>query len=214
MTTTRPENTRPENTTPDTVPISTRTASLTAGIGLAVMTVLAPLGLMIALPAGLTGVAALTVLAVAGLDVVVGISLRPVLAHAGELLARTASTLRIVYAAVFATAAGSLVGPSPEAAQFQAIWDMGLVIFAAHLVLVGVALVRGRGLPSWLGVLVLVAGLGYLADGITVALLATAGMVGQFTFVGEIALCIWLLGWSGRQASVQPPLQSGSRLRP
>src|SRR5690606_37364394 len=88
------------------------------------MAVLAPLGVMVALPAGATGVAALLVLAVAMLDVVAVVALLPLLRTAGALLAQIVVALRLVYAAVFATAAGQLLGDA-DLARFQAIWDAG-----------------------------------------------------------------------------------------
>ncbi|BAK36842.1 hypothetical protein MLP_38280 [Microlunatus phosphovorus NM-1] len=181
--------------------VSIRTASLLAGVSLALMAVLAPLGLMIALPAGAVGVAATVVLLIAVLDVFVAVGLYPVLLPAGALLAACASGLRLAYAAVFATAAGSLAGPS-DVERFEAVWEMGLFVFAGHLLLVGIAGVRADGIPRWVGVLVLAAGLGYLADSVSIAIApATPLAIGEFAFVGEVVLLVWLLGWSGRATS-------------
>ena len=80
------------------MPTSLRTSSLVAGLSLALMALLAPAGLLIALPAGATGVAALVVLVIATLDVIVGIALYPLLASGGQLLARTATAMRVAYA--------------------------------------------------------------------------------------------------------------------
>ena len=177
---------------------SLRTSSLVAGLSLALMTVLAPLGLLIALPAGSTGVAAVVVLVIAALDIVVAIALFPLLVPGGRLLAQISTGLRIAYAAVFATAAGSLLAPV-DVAQFQAIWDAGLVLFGAHLIAVGVAIMRSRSIPLWMGVLVVVSGLGYIADTALLAFnTATTFSLAAFTFVGELVLMVWLLGWGGR----------------
>jgi len=177
---------------------SLRTSSLVAGASLALMAVLAPLGLLIGLPAGTTGLAALVVLIIAALDVVVGIALYPLLAPGGQLLAQISVGLRVAYAAVFATAAGSLLAPA-DVAQFQAIWDAGLLLFGAHLLTAGAAIMRTRSIPIWIGALVLVSGLGYTADTALLAFLAGyAPVVATFTFLGEIVLLVWLLGWGGR----------------
>lgn len=142
--------------------------------------------------------AALAVLLVAALDIVVGVALFPVLAPGGPLLAGCAVAMRIAYGAVFVTAAGSLVG-QPEVARFQAIWDAGLLLFGIHLALVGLAMARGRGMPTWIGVLVAITGLGYAADSVS-AIVSPAGplAIGEITFVGELVLMVWLIGWSGR----------------
>lgn len=178
--------------------VSIRAASLLAGVSLALMAVLAPLGLMIALPAGAVGVTATVVLLIAVLDVFVAVGLYPVLRPAGVLLAASASGLRLAYAAVFAAAAGSLAG-QPDIERFEAVWEMGLFVFAWHLLLVGIAGVRADAVPSWVGALVLIAGLGYLIDSVSMAIAPAAPLaIGEFAFIGEVVLLVWLLGWSGR----------------
>lgn len=67
-----------------------------------------------------------------------------------------------------------------------------------HLLLVATLFLRGRALPSWVGSLVAFAGLGYLIDAVIVAGNGQAA-IGQFTFVGEVVLLVWLLGWGGRR---------------
>ena len=191
---------------------SLRGSALVGGISLAVMAVLAPPGLLIASPAGQTGVAALVVLVIAALDVVVALSLYPLLAPGGALLAQTAAAMRVAYGAVFAVAAGSLLEPA-DVAPFHAIWDAGLLIFGVHLALVGLAVVRAPSIPSWIGLLVVLAGAGYLADAILVALvpgspLAFAG----FTFIGEVVLLIWLIDmWPRITATRDTPTMDVTR---
>lgn len=175
-----------------------RAASLTAGVSLAAMAVISPLVLLVALPAGDTGAAALMVLVVSTLDVVIGVALYPVLAPAGGLLAGCAAALRVAYGAVFATAAGSLVG-APDVERFHAVWDMALFLFGVHLVVVGVAMARAHGLPTWVGILTLISGLGYVVDAASAAVAPAAPLtVAQVAFVGEVVLLIWLIGWGGR----------------
>lgn len=178
-----------------------RTAALVAGISLALMAVLAPLGLMVALPAGLTGPAALTVLVIAALDVVIGVALYPILQPGGELMARIAAALRVAYGAAFAVAGAFLMGPAdPE--RFQSIWDAALLLFGLHLLAVGLAAVRAASIPTWIGVLVLIAGVGYAVDAMSVVLAPSAPLgLGQVAFVGEVVLLVWLIGWGGRRAA-------------
>lgn len=182
---------------------SLRSPALVAGISLALMVVLAPLGLLWALPAGANGAAALTVLVIAALDVLAGVALYPVLRSGGELLAVSAAAMRVAYGAVFAVAAGFLMAPAdPE--RFQAIWDAGLFVFGLHLALVGIAAVRSPFIPTWIGLLVVIAGAGYAIDSATIALLpANPTMLGQFTFIGEVVLLVWLIGWCGRARGVR-----------
>lgn len=193
----------------------TRTAALVAGTSLAAMAVLGPLLLLVALPADATGLAAVLVLATATLDVVAGIALVPVLSPGGELLAKLAAATRIAYAAAFAAAAGFLLGTA-EPERFTAAWEAALLVFGVHLVLVGVALVRSSRAPTPIGLLVVVAGAGYLIDAIGAALAAPTAVgieFAQFTFVGEVVLLVWLLGWAGRSHHDRPlPEPAGRRL--
>ena len=60
-------------------------------------------------------------------------------------------------------------------------------------------------MPSWLSVLVAIAGLGYLVDGAGTALLAGYGPgIAGFTFAGEVLLMVWLL-WQGRRMTIPQP---------
>lgn len=175
-----------------------RKTALVVGVALAMMTVLGPMAAGAALPAGALGIAALTFTVVAILDVVIALGLYPFLSGAGALLAWTAVVLRITYAAVLVAAAGILVGASDEA-LFAAIWQLGLFVFGVHLVLVGATAFVGGAIPRWIGVLVGIAGLGYVIDGTLTALAVELGLsVAMATFVGELVLMVWLLGWAGR----------------
>ena len=49
-------------------------------------------------------------------------------------------------------------------------------------------------MPKIFGILLVIAGLGYLADGFGTVLIPDYSIsIGQFTFVGEVALIFWLL---------------------
>lgn len=69
----------------------------------------------------------------------------------------------------------------------------------------GMLVIRSRFIPRLLGVLMIIAGIGYLASAFTSILLPRyAHLVGQFAFVlelGEVPIIFWLLIWGAR---VQP----------
>ncbi|MGO1198405.1 MAG: DUF4386 family protein [Dermabacteraceae bacterium] len=164
-----------------------------AGLALAAMAVLAPVGILGALSAGHTGAAAVTVLVIAALDVVAALALAPLLVTGGAMLGQIAVALRVVYAAIFAGAAGNLLGAA-DVAAFEATWDAALGLFGLHLVLAGIALFRAPHAPAWIGVLVVLAGIGYLADTVVVALGLGLGVeLSAILFVGEVALLLWLI---------------------
>jgi len=177
---------------------SARSAAIVAGSSLALMAVIAPVAVFVAIPAGLTGIAALAILAVAVLDIVVAVALLPVFAGRSQTLARMTAGLRIAYAAVFAVAGAHLLG-RPDIAAFERIWDAGLLLFAAHLIALGALIWRSRAAGRWLAVLVLLSGAGYLVDAVLAAVAPGVGVeFTPVTFVGEVALLLWLLIRGGR----------------
>jgi Domain of unknown function (DUF4386) len=77
---------------------------------------------------------------------------------------------------------------------YTVVWNAGLILFAVHLLLIGYQPYRSGFVPRFVGILLVVAGLGYLTDGFRVVLVAGYSLdIAQFTFVGEVALIISLL---------------------
>jgi hypothetical protein len=121
----------------------------------------------------------------------------------------------LAYAAVFAIAVANLLdvaqllggsqGAALAAGQLQAQvtasiasfnsgWDIGLAIFGLHLFGIGFLLWRSAHFPRFLGVLVVIAGAGYLADSFGTILVSDYSLtISVFTFVGEALLIPWLL---------------------
>lgn len=154
---------------------------------------------------------------VVGLDLLIAWALYALWRADRPVLAGLMALTQVIYAVIFAYAlthvaaawqalrtdllsTASLQRVMAELQAFQAIWDGAFVFFSAHLILLG-ALVRGPG--PWrkgLGILLIVAGLGYLAD----SLLAfgapdTAFRFAPYTFVGEMLFMLWLLFAAGRR---------------
>jgi hypothetical protein len=159
------------------------------------------------------GIASL--IGVVALDVVVAWALhrvfRPV--HPGASL--LAAAFRIVYSGVFLVAIAELLGVlrmlgsephvqalGPEVIEtqvmlridaFHDIWAAALVIFGLHLLIVGYLTYRAVVLPRFLGILVAIAGLGYMFDSLAAALRFDVPEVSTITFPGEVLLALWLL---------------------
>lgn len=207
---------------------TSRTASLIAGISLAVMAVVAGVAnfgvlgaLVVPGDASATagkiaasetlfrvGIALFVVIVV--LDVIVAAALRSVFASVNSAVSSTAAWFRVAYAAVFLVAIAQLALAltaldQPEAAlasvtAFTTIWDFALIIFGAHLLLVGYLALRSGFVPRVFGILLLIAGVGYLVDGFMSVLVAQPPFsLATFTFVGEVALIFWLLIAGGRR---------------
>lgn len=162
----------------------------------------------IAASATLFRLAVTSLLVVAALDVVVAWALFRVFEPVSRGLSALAATFRIAYAGIFVVATAQLAGVLrllPEAERlsaqvlsgiqaFEDIYRASLVLFGFHLVLLGVLVWRAAYAPTALGILLIVAGLGYLVDSFGAILVAGYSVeVAAFTFVGEVVLILWLL---------------------
>ena len=204
---------------------SVRKASITAGAGLLLMSVLSGIGYLIAVkgltvPGNATRTAEkiaahedllrfgiVSLFFVAALDVVVAWALYRVFTPVSEAISKFASGLRIAYAGIFVIAISRLVGvlgvlgtnQQPSAVlgrinSFTNIWDAGLVLFGLHLLVIAYLAYRSGFVPKVLGVLLAVAGLGYMFDSLSAALThGSSTPVSSFTFVGEFVLALWLV---------------------
>ena len=153
------------------------------------------------------GIAAMIIVAL--LDIVVAVALLVILEPVNRGLAVTAAALRAAYAGGLVVAVSQLVTVPAlldEPAQamraieaYDATWQVSLILFAVHLLVIGWLGFRSGFMPRIFGVLLVIAGLGYLADGFGAVLVPDfSPTFALFTFVGEVALIFWLL-ISGRK---------------
>jgi hypothetical protein len=153
-------------------------------------------------------------LVVTFLDILVAWALYIMLRPVNASLALIVGWLRLAAPAVFAVALANLLDVAqlmggaerstlqPELlnaqvmasiASFDSGWDMSLAIFGLHLLGLGYLLFRSADFPRFLGVLVVIAGGGYLADSFTRILAPDMTFTfSLFTFVGEALLILWL----------------------
>ncbi|MEO8527553.1 MAG: DUF4386 domain-containing protein [Pseudolysinimonas sp.] len=210
-----------------------RSASWVGGISLLLIAVLAGVGNFGALAPLITlGDATKTAAAISGsetqfrlgvlcmliaavLDVVVAAALLHILEPVSRTLALVAAWFRIAYTAVFVVAISQLaLVPSllsePELGlnaidAYYAVWRIGLILFAAHLLVVGYVCFRSGFVPRWLGILIGVAGIGYLIDGVgTILVAGYQPTVSTVTFIGEVALIGWLFWAAVRRSRALP----------
>jgi Domain of unknown function (DUF4386) len=201
---------------------SLQAASLIAGLALAFIAVLSAFGNFVALQPLVTpgdaaktaidisnseamfrwGIASLILVAV--LDIVVAAALLRLFEPVNRSLSITAAWFRVAYAAVYLVAiiqlvlALGLLGDPDRAVRaidvFGTIWLVGLILFGVHLLLIGYLAYRSGFMAKVFGILLAIAGLGYIADGFVAVLVRSPSIsIGQFTFVGEVALMFWLL---------------------
>ena len=156
------------------------------------------------------------------LDVVIAWALMRVFDPVSRSLSRLAAWFRLAYSAVFMVAISQLAGIpdllsarsssafTTEQVEVQAllkvdafndIWFAGLILFAAHLVVIGYLAYKSGYVPVLVGVLVVIAGLGYAFDSVGTLLTESPLEVSVVTFIGEFLLGVWLL-IRGRRMSV------------
>jgi Domain of unknown function (DUF4386) len=153
-------------------------------------------------------------------DIVIAWALYVLLAPANRALSLLAALFQLVYAgialvALFDLATAYRMVSTPEyhtvfgAGPFQAQIDLllhsfryhyslALVLFGIHLVLVGYLIVRSRYIPLWLGVILIVNGVGWVTNSLQPYLYPDAPLDFIFiTFFGEVIFMLWLLirGW-------------------
>lgn len=188
--------------------MSSRRWAMTGGVGLLLMAVLAGFGNFVAIEGVRTaqdlteseslfraGVASM--FGVVVLDVVVACALYRVFAEVDRTMSLLAAAFRLVYAAVFMVALGSLMAAvrlfdPVHLEAFDDLWKAGLGLFGVHLLVLGYLTFRSSHFPGWLGILLAIAGLGYFADSLG-AFFGQDLEVSVYTFLGELLLAVWLL---------------------
>jgi hypothetical protein len=177
---------------------------------------------------GIFQLAIVALFSVAVLDVIVAWALLIFFYPVHHALAVIAAGCRVLYALIFAVAVSRLLSAAQllgerqinssteaevlaEIQQFDDIWRLSLGLFGVHLLLIGWLALRSGVVPRLIGVLVAIAGLGYLIDSLASLLSAAyAFELASFTFVGEVVLMIWLLVFAARSAPVSLPLRSST----
>ena len=211
---------------------SQRKASLTAGIALALLAALSVFGNFIAINPLVTpgdaaktaqsilasetmfrwGIASLILVAIG--DIIVASALLTLFRPVNRGVSTAAAWFRAAYAAVYLTGISQLLiavtvvaepGQASRAIEaFNTIWQASLILFAVHLLLEGYLAYRSGFMPKVFGILLVIAGLGYLTDGFGAVLISGYSFgIGRFTFVGEVALILWLLIKGTRMTDVK-----------
>jgi hypothetical protein len=81
---------------------------------------------------------------------------------------------------------------------FRDQWHFALILFGIHLCLLGYLVARSVYIPWFIGVLIIVSGIGYLLTAIRPYLLPGVNLdFAKYTFYGELVFMLWLLikGW-------------------
>ena len=206
--------------------ISLRTAAMVAGVGLLLMAILAPIAYLNTFQSlvkfddatltaqnilnsnGAFRTCIILLFTVAILDIVAAWALYILLVPTNKNLSALAAWLRVIYAGIFIFAISKLyvalqviTADGTQAMSFlkafQSIWDMALILFGFHLLVLGYLSFKSGYIPKWLGVFLVLASVGYIVDGFGKYFSPNYNLnIAQFTFVGEVLLIFWLL-WRG-----------------
>ena len=77
---------------------------------------------------------------------------------------------------------------------FRTQWHFGMLFFGVHLGLLGYLVFRSKYIPGILGVLLIIAGLGYLLTTLKPFLFPSINLdFAEYTFYGELIFMLWLL---------------------
>lgn len=216
---------------PTTGQHSIRRAGLLAGLGLVVMAALAAFanfgvleGLVtsgnatktaddILASQGLFQAGIVAWYLIVALDVFVAWALYRFFRPVSERVSKIAAWSRVVYVSILAIAVTRLidglhlVGQGSDALalerieSFTSIWDVGLVLFGAHLILLGYLAYRSGYVSRIVAGLTGIAGFGYIFDGFVTAVSEGASFkISAITGMGEVALAVWLLARARRMS--------------
>lgn len=161
-------------------------------------------------------------------DLIVSWAFYQVLKPIHHLQALLATGLRLVYTIILALAVFRLAFVSKIVAStqmndgasqvmstiqsFETLWSIGLILFGAHLIMVGYVAMKSERIPKFLSIMLLIAGVSYMVvhtmtNGLpqyenvtaTLELFLSAPMM-----IGEVGFGIWLLikGFSRKRKPV------------
>jgi hypothetical protein len=113
----------------------------------------------------------------------------------------TAAILNLGQALTFLLGSGTLAEVERSAMQalnalqaFDGGWDLALLLFGFHLLLLGYLAFEAGYVPKLIGALLIIAGLGYVFDSVAGLLFPDLGFsISMITFVGELLLALWLV---------------------
>jgi len=161
---------------------------------------------------------------VAILDILVAWALYMFLKPINSNLSLLAAWFRIIYATLLVavllylvnilqliSGAGTTVSPESEQLQSQVLhlleqfnrgWDLSMIVFGFHLLIIGYLIFRAGYMKRILGILLILASIGYLIDGFGQILSPEYhGTIALYTFIGELVLIFWLLIKGGKVES-------------
>ena len=162
------------------------------------------------------------------LDVIIAWALYYLLKPVSSSLSLLAASFQLVYAAVGLSASLNLVTVlrvlgTPENAtlfgagtvqaevqflltSFRVTWGMSLIVFGVHLMLVGYLVYRSSYIPKLIGILLVIAGLGYVVQNLNAYLFPEPDLsyIG-IALIGELVFMFWLLirGWKIRDLAAE-----------
>jgi len=137
-------------------------------------------------------------------DLLVSLAFYKILKPVDLKFAILSGSSRLIYSLLLAIAIYHLF--TLELSAFMYNWSLGLFIFGFHLILTGIATMKSRDIPLYIGILLIVAGVGYaVIHGIYQFLPAyedightLESVMALPMTIGELTFAIWLLIKGGK----------------
>ena len=160
------------------------------------------------------------------LDVIVSLGLYQIYSSSGSRIAVISSSLRVLYTWFLCMAVYSLAQPilvNLDVSQtfiyfesFLTIWNVGLIIFGAHLIFLGLNCFKSDFTPKMLAALTLIGGFSYvIVHGLKVSLSPDSSVSKAAEILlmipmvlAELILAIWLIYKNLSWVKQNPPLNS------
>jgi hypothetical protein len=84
--------------------------------------------------------------------------------------------------------------------SFSNVWSVGYIFFGIHLILLAYLAIKSGHIAKWIGVLLAIAGSGYLVDSVGGLIISDYNLeIGLYTFIGELVFMFWLLFKGGKE---------------
>ena len=155
------------------------------------------------------------------LDLIVSYTLYAYFKADNRIMSSISGVARFIYTIIFGIATFYLVqnvtidNPSNQFikanfALFQSIWSSGLLIFGAHIILIGILMKIHKIIPKILWYLTIIAGVSYIIIHLSKLLNLDPAFVSYLEIIfslpmiiGELGLAIWLLVKGGKDNNIE-----------
>ena len=149
---------------------------------------------------------------ITGLDLIVSVAFYKIFIQTNRMMALLSAGSRLIYTTILALAVSFLF--SKEISSFMTIWGAGLIIFGIHLIITGIATFKALENSKVWGILLIIAGAGYMVINTIFTCLPDLEAVGKTLetimmvpmTLGELGFGVWLIIKGGKNSKASQSL--------